>query len=96
MALMGGDEDKALADYFEEKIRNPRIEPKPYLNCVRQSPSGNAFSSGLYTHFPLHDLEAACLVDKFPFALEVFRENGLHVLRAVNNLDLNHSNKPSG
>ena len=81
----GGFEDLALADYLEDKLSRP-VDPAPYLERVRLSPSGALFSAGL-PHFPPHDLEACCQIDTFDFALEVFREvfreNHLHILRPI-------------
>ncbi|WP_068469793.1 2-phosphosulfolactate phosphatase [Candidatus Protochlamydia phocaeensis] len=80
----GGFEDLALADYLEAKLLEEGEESvEPYLERVRLSPIGAAFSSGFYPHFPVHDLEAACQADQFPFAMEVSVENGLFVLRPV-------------
>lgn len=80
----GGYEDLALADYLEKTLLEGRINPEPYIERVKLSPTGLAFSSGEFPHFQKHDLDATCEIDKFPFALEVFKENGLHILRPVN------------
>jgi len=80
----GGSEDLALADYLESKLCHGNADPSPYLEKVRLSPTGLAFSNGTFPYFHKHDLDAVCEIDKFDFALEVFRENGLPVLRPVN------------
>lgn len=79
----GGFEDLALADYLEYRLLSGNIDSAPYIERVRQSPSGMAYAREAYPHFRKHDLEACCMVDKFPFAQEVFREENLFVLRPV-------------
>ncbi|MCE5318195.1 MAG: 2-phosphosulfolactate phosphatase [Parachlamydia sp.] len=80
-----GSEDAALAHYLKAKWADSHnaVDPKPFLDQVRNSPDGISFSSGHYPQFPQHDLEAACHIDRFSFAMEVRRDNGLHCLQAV-------------
>lgn len=79
----GGFEDLALADYLEQKIHHGFADPAPYIERVRNSPSGIAYGGEQADHAKKQDLEACCLVDKFSFAQEVFKENGLLVLRPL-------------
>ncbi len=76
-----GDEDEALADYLERKLRKGSVDPLPYIARVRNSPSGRTFASEKFPQFPSADLEAACSLDRFPFAMEVFKEDGHLILR---------------
>lgn len=78
-----GVEDVALADYLEAKLFQPNVDPTPYIERVRKSFSGLIFASGQLPQFCNEDLEACCQVDKFDFAMETFRENGISVLRSV-------------
>lgn len=78
----GGEEDLALADYIESRLKGFNT-PQPYLERVVKSPTGQLFASNTYSHFPKHDLDAVCQLDHFPFALEVFNEDGHQVLRPV-------------
>lgn len=76
-----GDEDAALADYIEKKLLCDNVDPSPYIERVRSSPSGRAFASEKFPHFPVTDLEAACSIDKFSFAMEVFKKEDLLILK---------------
>ncbi len=80
----GGWEDLALADYFESKLENDATNPAPFIERVIDSPSGQMFLSGESPHFSKLDLQAVCEVDRFNFAMEVFKEDGLQVIRPVN------------
>jgi 2-phosphosulfolactate phosphatase len=77
------DEDAACADYLEALLKGERPAPEPYLERVRNSPTGRMFSDPTVLHLPPPDLEACTEVDRFDFAMPVSRENGLLVLRAV-------------
>lgn len=80
----GGEEDLALADYLEHKIIHGHADASPFLERVKQSPTGKRFTEvGPKAHFPIHDLDAACKLDQFPFAMEVFKEDGLLVARTI-------------
>lgn len=79
----GGEEDMALADYMESIIRKSTTNPLPFLERVRQSPTGRRFVDDPSSHFPKHDVDAACLINHFPFAMEVVMENGLHIMKPV-------------
>lgn len=79
----GGEEDLALAEYLEEKLIHGKADSNLYLERVVQSPTGLAFASGKYPHSPKHDLDSACEIDRFPFAIEVTKEDGYDVLRPI-------------
>lgn len=79
----GGAEDFALADYLTQRLQGNDAFSKPYLQQVIDSPTGQLHFSGEHPYFPKEDLDAVLLVDHFPFATEVFRENGLFILRPV-------------
>jgi len=78
-----GQEDYALADYLEAKLVHGKVDPKPYLERVRNSPSGINLAKATRPHFRPEDLEAVCAIDAFDFALEVNYEEGFPVIRAM-------------
>lgn len=79
----GGEEDMAFADYMEKQLQGESVDPKVYLDRVVQSPTGQDFASGQYAHCPSEDLSAILDIDRFQFAMEVFKEDGLFILRKI-------------
>jgi 2-phosphosulfolactate phosphatase len=78
-----GDEDLALADYLDARIQGTSDVPlAPFIERVHLSPAGNLFTANNEL-FPFTDLEAAVHVDAFPFAMELFIEQGVPVIYAV-------------
>jgi 2-phosphosulfolactate phosphatase len=78
-----GDEDRALADYLDARINDiSDITLAPFIDRVHVSPAGKLFTTNNEL-FPFTDLEAAVHVDAFPFAMELFMEEGLPVIYAV-------------
>jgi len=74
-------EDRACAEYLEERLRGRRPDPEPYLARVR-----NALE---LRHMPCEqfptidsDVDYCTRLDAFPFAMPVLRENNRHVMRA--------------
>ncbi len=77
----GGEEDLALADYLEERLRGKTPDPAPYLLRVEQAPEGVHLLA--HPACPPHyaeDIQLAVAIDKFPFAMQVFEGN---ILRPV-------------
>jgi 2-phosphosulfolactate phosphatase len=72
-----GDEDMACADYLEALLRGLEPNPAPYLDRVRHSPTGLLFADPTVTHFSPHDLPLCVALDRFDFAMQVERQNGL-------------------
>lgn len=81
-----GDEDLALAEYLESKIHTPHTDPQPYIHRVKHSPEGLFLSTSTDPRHPQTDLHCATSLDKFPFAMEVFKENGLPVIYPVDEM----------
>lgn len=79
----GGEEDMAFADYMEKQLNGENVHPQIYLDRVLNSPTGQDFASGQYKHCPPEDLSAVLTIDRFNFAMEVFQEDGLFILRKV-------------
>jgi 2-phosphosulfolactate phosphatase len=78
-----GSEDLALADYLEEKLKMKEVNPVPFLKRVMESPDAQEFINGNYSFLPMEDLDIVCDVDRYHFSMQVFRENGYHILRKV-------------
>ena len=78
-----GDEDVACADYMEALINGESPEMEPLFERVRSSTPGRQFTNPNLPDFPLQDLEYCLQVDRFPFAMQVERQDGWHVLRQV-------------
>lgn len=68
-----GDEDIACADYIEALLRGDSPVPEKFARRVRDSDFGRRFQSGNYPNLPLADLEIACDIDRFDFAMPVRR-----------------------
>lgn len=77
-----GSEDVALADYLEAKLAQGTVDACPYLEKVRDTLKGPHYSSKIIPGIE-KDIEAACQIDRFPFAMEVFRERGINRLRQL-------------
>lgn len=78
-----GDEDRALADYLDARInQSSDVSLAPFIDRVHASPAGKLFTTNNEL-FPFTDLEAAVNVDAFPFAMELFMEQDVPVIYAV-------------
>jgi 2-phosphosulfolactate phosphatase len=71
-----GDEDVALAEYLQGRLTSQPIDREQLLKRVRSSPCAQRLQNGLSGRYGLTDIELALEVDRFPFAMEVFKENG--------------------
>ncbi len=80
----GGHEDYALADYLEELMLGKTPNPELFLQRVLNSPSAKFALETLSDQRCIEeDLKHVVDLDKFPFAMEVKKENGLQVARPV-------------
>lgn len=79
-----GDEDAALAEYFTHKLTGQSVELDPLLERVRLSPSAHRMQAGEIA-YPAgkKDLDLALQIDRFPFAIEVFKQNEELIGRAI-------------
>jgi len=77
------DEDAACADYLEALLKGEDAAPEPYLERVRNSPTGLLFADPEALHLPLPDLEYCLQINRFDFVMPVRRENGLVKLSRV-------------
>lgn len=83
---IGGDEDAACADYLQALLSQPENEPppvEPYLQRVRDSKAGRLFLERPDADRPRTDLTLCTTPNRFPHAMRVSREKGLHLLRPV-------------
>jgi 2-phosphosulfolactate phosphatase len=78
-----GDEDRAFAEYACERLRGKNVPMKPFLERVKDSPSGQMFSQGLRKELAKEDLELSLLANRFSFAMQVFKTNGEYVARRI-------------
>lgn len=76
-----GSEDVACSDYISALITETAVDPIPYLRRVSQSKSGHNFAQA----DPSLQADLACAtdLDRFPFAMLVHKQNGLHILKPV-------------
>ena len=78
-----GDEDAACADYMESLFNGESLDLEPLFERVRCSAPGRQFTDPDSPDFPVQDLEYCLEVDRFPFAMQVERQAGRHILRSV-------------
>lgn len=77
-----GEEDLALADYLADRLIQGKVPPEPYLKRVLESPHGvKALAHTSHPSCSKRDLEAAMHINKFDFALEVFKESEQLILK---------------
>lgn len=80
--ILKGDEDAACADYLAALLLGGDPDVQPYLERVRRSPAGQAFTEGR-PEAPIEDLEACLEANLLTFAMKVRREENRPVLHAV-------------
>jgi 2-phosphosulfolactate phosphatase len=77
-----GDEDKACADLIQAYLSDQETDRSTIAARVRASRSGLHYD-GTRPAFPPTDLDMALDIDRFSFAMQVAKQNGLHYLRAI-------------
>ncbi len=78
-----GDEDAACAEYIETLLRGKTFRIQNFVDRVRKSPPGRAFSPPQVPEEFAFDLEYCLDVDRFHFAMQVQRGGGMLVMRPV-------------
>ncbi len=78
-----GDEDIACADYLAALLRGDPIDTAALIRRVRESDAGRLFADPTDPVFPASDLDLCTDLNRFDFALQVERRDGLLVMRAV-------------
>ena len=76
-----GDEDTACADLLEGLLTGKPPSADAIIDRVRESRAGQKFVEPSTAIFPASDLELAVDINRFGFAMEVEKKDGLLVLR---------------
>lgn len=79
-----GDEDLACAEYLETLLKGQQPDSAPYLERVFESHDAQMHLDPNKPEFPKSDLNYCTQIDAFDFAMFVTKENGRHIMRAVN------------
>lgn len=79
----GGCEDRALADYLEQKLLGCKVDPTFYLTQVLLSSTGQMFLSGEVSCFTKQDLDICVALDRFSLATKVFKQDGELILKPI-------------
>jgi len=77
-----GDEDSACADVFEALLTGQPYDREEIIRRTLASRSGRHYD-GTHPSFPLADLDIVLDFDRFDFAMQVHKENGLFILRPM-------------
>lgn len=80
---VGGDEDKACADYIELLLRGDTPDIEHYLERVQTSSAAQKFLNPKMLAFPISDLEYCMNVNIFDFVMVVSRTDDLLTLRPL-------------
>jgi len=80
----GGDEDFACARYLEALFEWQNPDRNPFVERVLKSRDAQMHLDPNKPEFPKSDLDYCTQIDAFDFAMFVTKENGQHVMRAVN------------
>lgn len=79
-----GDEDLALAEYLQGRLKGQLADINHLSERVRSSLCAQRMLHGVIAYEKAaEDLDLAFHIDRFPFAMEVFRENNELIGRAV-------------
>ncbi len=80
-----GDEDLALAEYLQERLLGRKISVAPFLDRVRKSPEGKRMIASDPKEYPSaqEDLSLALDVNRFNFAMQVYKQDGDLISRKV-------------
>lgn len=71
--------DDAVGDYIEGLLRGAPPSVEEIVGRVRASRAGQRIASGRFPQYPPADLEFACRVDHYDFAIRARRRDGLLV-----------------
>ena len=78
-----GDEDAACADYLQAVLSGLDPDPEPYLQRVWAAPAAEKFLYPDQPDFLAEDLEACTALDRFTFAMPVWRQADLLIVESV-------------
>lgn len=80
---INSDEDVSFAEYMKARLENRNIDPLHYVKRIKYSEGAKAFMQDPHPKLNKEDIDYACKLDYFPFAMEVFKEKQLLILRAI-------------
>ncbi len=85
-----GDEDVACADYLTALLQGESPDVEPFLQRVRDAAKSRvtADPSLPLPQLSLADLDCCLAVDRFDFAMQVWRRDGVLVMEVVNNVQM--------
>ena len=84
--MKNGDEDLALAEYLQSRLLGNSVDIETALERVRRSPCAWRMINGDIAYQKAQqDLDLSVSLNHFSFAMEVFKENGHLVGRAIPN-----------
>jgi 2-phosphosulfolactate phosphatase len=78
-----GDEDRSCAELLAELLRDGTPNRQAYVERVFRSMAGQWFADPDKPQYDVNDLDLATDIDRFDFAMQVSREDGLLVTRPV-------------
>jgi 2-phosphosulfolactate phosphatase len=78
-----GDEDVACADLLEGLLIGSPPPLGPIIERVRASRSGQKYVDPSHEVFPASDLDLALDIDRFGFAMEVTKRDGMLILHTA-------------
>jgi 2-phosphosulfolactate phosphatase len=80
-----GSEDYALAEYLQQKLICQETPVEPFINRVNASISAKRMVSPEVAEYQYghDDLKCVTDVDRFPFAMEVFKTNSTFIARKI-------------
>ncbi len=79
-----GDEDVACADYLTALLRRESPDVEPFLQRVRNAAKRRVTAAPSLPQLSLADLDCCLAVDRFDFAMRVWRREGVLVMETVN------------
>jgi 2-phosphosulfolactate phosphatase len=78
-----GDEDRACGEYIQALLQDDYADPEPYTERILTSSVGRTFTEGTYSNLSREDLRLSMMVNRFSFAMPVYREAGEWVMRKL-------------
>lgn len=78
-----GAEDLACAEYLESLLKHEQPNPALYVERVMSSRDALLHLDPNLPEFPISDLDYCTQIDAFDFVMLVMKENGRHVMHAV-------------
>lgn len=79
-----GEEDLAYSEYLEALLKNENPDPELYLKRVTEGNAAKTFADPGQSLFPWEDIECCIDLNRFDFAMDISRKDGLMVMNTVN------------